>query len=128
MSLVDLTSAQQAALSKAVSEDAYKEASKSLKPGEYLTDLAVRVVGKIKVSEPFVQSFALSFPWQKLALKLATRVPRHVLNAVMTEIRAEEPLEELKNHVNAMWADINKGSEKEAHKITGSVSVEKILR
>lgn len=126
MTINDLSNEQKVLIHKTVKEDVFKAAAKMLGQGKYVASAIMRVSGEFKIGAPYEQAIMLTFPWQKLALRLATRVSRHVLDAVLREIR-ETPLEdeELKEHVKVFWADVNKDAMKEcAGKVTGSPNIE----
>lgn len=112
-------------IGKAVSKDARARSAKNLGPGEYEATTIVKISGPFTIGQPYEQAIMLTFPWQKLALMLASRVPRHVLDAVLREVKSETAPGELKEHVSKMWKQINKdGRQLCAGKITGRPSIE----
>ena len=124
MANIDLIPEHTVAIHKAIKEDLFKEARKVLRPGEYLADFAVRVAGRFKVSEPYKQAMQQAFPWQRLALMLATRVPVHVLNAVLRQLHDDEALDDMKDHVLVMWGEIANENTRETKKVTHNLTVE----
>lgn len=128
MALTDLTNQQKVLLGKAISAQAWKDAAKEIgEKTSFEADLICRIKGSLKIGEPYEQSIALTFPWQRLALMLADRVPRHVLDAVLRDVRTAEAPGELKDHVYEMWAEINVDGRKRCNgKVTGRPTVELI--
>lgn len=125
MAIGDLNTIHKVAIKKVITDGVFDAARALLTPGKYETDVAIRVAGSIKVGDPYPQSIALTFPWQRLALMLATRVPRHVLDSVLRELHSEDAIEDLKTHVLNMWAEIKAGSTQECNgKVTSQLTVE----
>lgn len=126
MALTDLSNTQTVLLGKAVGEKVWKAAAKMIGQGTAFEDsLTCRIRGSMKIGKSYEQAITLTFPWQRLALMLATRVPRHVLDAVLRELRSAESPGDLKDHVYAMWAEINVDSQKLCNgKVTGRPTVE----
>ena len=128
MALGDLNNGQKVLLGKAVSSTVLKKAALEIgHHADFEESIVVRVSGPVKIGAPYEQTIQLKFPWQRLALMLATRVSRQTLDAVLREVSTEEAPGELKEHVEALWKSINvEGKQMCAGKVTAKPSVEVI--
>lgn len=125
MSLNDLSPVQKLALRAVVPDKLFKAVKPLVRVGDHQADFMVRIAGLVRLGKDYEQSIALTFPWQRLALMLATRVPRHVLDAVLRDLRKENSIDDLKAHVYAIWAEIQEATEQRcAGKVTSELSVE----
>lgn len=125
MALNDLNPIQKLAVASVVSDKLFKVTKQLVTPGVHRTDMLVRIAGKVTLGKEYDQSIALTFPWQRMALMLATRVPRHVLDAVLRDLRTQHALEDLKAHVYSLWAEIQADTQQKcAGKVTSELSVE----
>lgn len=126
MSLQNLTNMQKVLFGKVIGDKAWKAAAKEIGSGETFSEtLVARISGTLRIGAPYQQSIAQTFPWQRLALMLATRVSKSTLDAVMRDLRTAEAPGELKDHVIDLWAQANVDTQKMCSgKVTGRPTVE----
>ena len=111
MSTLDLTPAQIVLLNKAIPDSMYRKVRKEITPGPLSADVSVRISGLLNVGADYQQSIAQRFPWQRLALVLASKVNAETLNASLAALSdlssTSDALEATKGRVVAMYEDIS---------------------
>jgi Na+/phosphate symporter len=119
------------AISKAVSKEAYQEASKKLTPGKYQKTFMARVSVDLKKGTDYVQNIAAKADsWLLLAVMMSKQNAETLEKLVreaedMTEEAKEALKEQVKASAEKAMAEIKaKTATTCAGKITGSVEVE----